>query len=72
MRVRKREKAKNNVFVTGVPAKIEQVEGEVTDTKAIIKNVLEYVNPDITPDDYKLLKVFEPAELYSYVEIPHF
>ena len=56
------KKNANNIFMTGIPNKMNIDGADVTDPKVIIKHVLTFVNPQIQPEDYKILKSFEPRE----------
>ena len=48
--------------MSGVPTTLEINNNMVEDANAIVHHVLSYVNPEITPQNYKILKHFEPRE----------
>ena len=56
------EKNMDNIFISGIPNKMEIEDAEVEDNKVILNHILKFVNPDITADDYKILKNFDPRE----------
>ena len=56
----KREKIRNNVFISGIPNSTT-INGVVTtDDSVIVKHVLSYLLPDIAQEDYNIDKAFEP------------
>ena len=60
-RLRSKENA-NNIFMSGLPNQMDIDGANIDDAKVIINHVLKFVNPAIKPEDYKILKSFEPRE----------
>ena len=56
------EKNMDNIFVSGIPNKMNIADVQVDDSKVILKHILKFVNPDIVVDDYNILKNFDPRE----------
>ena len=56
------EKNAPNIFISGIPNDLE-IEGDnATDASVILNHILKFVKPDIQPNDFKILKNFEPRE----------
>ena len=58
----RRDKNKNNVFITGIPCKMKIDGNETQDSKVIIQYALKVALPNIESDMYRVLKDFEPRE----------
>ena len=60
----KREKIRNNVFITGIPNEVnlndEDTANMTSDNNRIINNIVSFLLPDISSDDYKINIAFEP------------
>ena len=56
----KREKIRNNIFLSGIPNKVTINDNETTDSDTIVNHVLNFVLPTINEEDYKVNKTFEP------------
>ena len=56
------DKTGNNVFTTGIPTTLFTDIGTLKPTMNIIADVIKYVSLDISQDDYKIGKSFEPRE----------
>ena len=56
------EKNMDNIFISGIPNKMVINELETNDANLIVGHILKYVSPDLTPENYKILKNFEPRE----------
>ena len=56
------EKTATNIFISGIPNELEIDEENTSDPSKIVSHVLKFVNPTIKPEDYKILKNFEPRE----------
>ena len=59
-----KDRTRKNVFITGIPNTMEADYGddEVDDPRLITNKILKYVLPDISKNDYKIMKSFEPRE----------
>ena len=58
----RREKNRNNVFVSGIPCKMDINGTETTDTKLIIDAAFKVALPNITDDQYTIIKDFDARE----------
>lgn len=56
------EKTAPNIFISGIPNNLEMEGNNMSDAKVILNHILKFLNPDIQPNDYKILKNFEPRE----------
>ena len=56
----KREKNRNNVFISGIPNAVMIADNETVDNKTIVDHILKFVLPTITEEDYKIDKAFVP------------
>ena len=56
----KREKIRNNVFISGLPNTVKIGNNDTVDNKTIVGHVLKFVLPTINDTDYKIDKAFEP------------
>ena len=56
------DKTRNNVFMTGIPTTLFTDTGTLGSTMDISAHVIKYVSLDISQDDYKIVKSFEPKE----------
>ena len=70
----RKEETKHNIFIAGIPNKLKtdmtsipnQNETDITDDHVeIIHHIMNFVNPGITKDQYKILKNFDAKENYS-------
>ncbi len=61
----RRDKNKNNVFISGIPINMEINEKRTDEIDEIILYILKYVHPDISTDDYNVLNSFEPREGFT-------
>ena len=55
----RREKVKNNVFVTDIPGN-HVIDG--TDNPVVFEDVFNYINDQVDKDNYTIVKNFEPAQ----------
>ena len=58
----RREKVKNNAFITSIPEKLNIHQVEVTDKTVILDYVFNYINNGVTREQYKIEKIFGPAQ----------
>ena len=62
------EKTANHIFMSGIPMKMNIIhpeteeEIESDDANSIITHILKFVNPNIKPEDFKILKSFNPRK----------
>ena len=56
------EKNMDNIFISGIPIELEIDDNSVDDANTILHHVLKFVDASITPQNYKILKNFEPRE----------
>ena len=56
------EKNAANIFISGIPNGMDIGGNNVNDAGVIVNHILKFVNPEIQPNDYKILKNFEPRE----------
>ena len=56
------DKNKDNVFITGIPTKLIINNETLSTPKDIITQIMQVVSPDITNDEYKIIKSFNPRE----------
>ena len=56
------EQCANNIFISGLPNEMELEGEQVADANVIISHVLSFLSPGIQPNEYKVLKSFEPRE----------
>ena len=52
----RREKVKNNAFITGIPEKLYIDQVEVTDKAVILDYAFNYINNGVTREQYKIEK----------------
>lgn len=62
MEMLRRDKNKNNVFITGIPCKMKIDGNDTADSKSIIHNALKIAMSNIEPEMYRIIKDFEPRE----------
>ena len=58
----KKDKVKDNIFISGVPNSMDIGGTNVDDNDEIILEVLSFVDPNISVDDYRIIKNFEPRD----------
>ena len=56
----KKEKVRDNVFISGIPNSMNIGGTNSDDNEAIVLEVLSFVDPNITANDYRIIKTFEP------------
>ena len=58
----RRDRSKNNLFMSGIPNSFEIDGVETTDNDKIVKHILSFVHPTIAAENYKCIKTFEPRD----------
>ena len=58
----RRDKVKSNVFISGLPSSHKIGEDDVTNKSVILEHLITYINSEMTSDNYKVIKIFEPTE----------
>lgn len=61
----KREKLRNNVFISGIPNSVTINDVVTDENNVIINHILTFLVPGITEEVYKVDKVFEPKEGFT-------
>lgn len=56
------EKNATNIFISGIPNEMDVNDVIVNNPSTIVNHILKFLKPNIEPDDYKILKNFEPRE----------
>ena len=58
----RRDKVKNNIFITGIPSSHTIKENNVTDKEIIIHHIIKYIKNELNNGHYKIVKIFYPVE----------
>ena len=52
----RRDKVKNNIFITGIPSSHTIKENNVTDKEIIIQHIIKYIKNEVNNGHYKIVK----------------
>ena len=58
----------DNIFISGIPNEMEIGDQDVNDNKKILHHILNFVNPGITDNDYKILKTLTQGRVMTYIQ----
>ena len=58
----RRDKVKNNIFITGIPSSHTIKENNVTDKEIIIQHIIKYIKDEVNNGHYKIVTFFDPVE----------
>ena len=61
----RRDKIKNNIFISGIPNRVNIGGVQTEDNETIISHILLHLVPTITADDYSIIMAFEHREGFT-------